>query len=124
MAPEKKGRKPKTTKEDHWGKRLKSCLHEHGLSIRAAAKIAGVAPSVLSSWIAHGVSPSDLKVVKKLCDALDVSFTWILTGEPDKKTKRANVAEYFKEMEIFNGLARIAIHRLVPRDEESNGEDT
>jgi transcriptional regulator with XRE-family HTH domain len=113
-----RGRKPKEKQIEHWGKRLASTLSERRLSSRAAAKLAGVSPTVLSSWVRVGASPTDLKSVKKLSDELGVDFAWLLTGEAASKNERPSISELFSETQYFDGYARIRIDRLIPIDEK------
>lgn len=89
-------------------------LADKNLSQKQAAKIAGVRPSVVNGWVA-GVSPQNFEAVKKLADEIDVSFTWLLTGELEKRTEIPSVAELFDEQTYFDGLARIRIDRLIPK---------
>ena len=114
------GRKAKST--EHWGQRLSRVLKEHGLSNRAAAKLIGVSPSVVDGWT-KGSSPSDLSAVKMLADHLSVSFSWILTGQREKESPKASVAELFQELPYFDGYARIRIDRLMPRDDDKKKEE-
>ena len=110
-----KGRKSKTTTHSgHWGMRLGQVLKEHKLSNRSASKIMGIAPSVVDSWV-KGATPSDLIAVKKLTDHLKISFSWLLTGEREAGQPKATTTELFEEVPYFDGLARIQIHRLIPR---------
>lgn len=102
---------------DNWGHRLLSVLSEKKLSKRQAAKIAGVAPSVMDSW-AGGSTPADLKAIKKLCDSLRISFVWLLTGDIESSTQ-PTMTELFDTVPYFDGYARIRIDRLIPR----KGED-
>jgi transcriptional regulator with XRE-family HTH domain len=104
----------KTKGNNNWGERLKTLIKEKGLTLRKASTIAGVSPSVIDSWI-NGASPTDLIAVKKLADHLDISFTWLLTGENEKGNHEPTVTEIFEETPYFDGLARIRIDRLMPR---------
>lgn len=97
-----------------WGQRLKSVLNERKISLRKAAAMAGVSPSVMDSWTS-GATPSDLLAVKALSNSLGVSFSWLLTGEPDSGGDSISIHEYFEEFTLFNGLARIKIEKLIPR---------
>ncbi len=110
------GRKQKKTASQHWGQRLGAALAERNLSIRAVAKKVGISPTVISSWIRRGTSPTDLVVVKKMCDFLDVDFCFLLTGERAKGQQKPSLAEIFQETPYFDGYARIRIDRLIPRD--------
>jgi len=100
--------------KNEWGQRLKSVLAERKISLRKAAAIAGVSPSVMDSWTS-GATPSDMLAVKKLSDSLGVSFSWLLTGQPDSVGDSISLQEHFEEATIFNGLARIKIEKLTPR---------
>lgn len=99
--------------ENHWGLRLSSVLTEKKISKRQAAKTAGVAASVIDSWVG-GATPGDLKAIKRLCDALEVSFVWLLTGDHDSHAK-PTMTEMFDLIPYFDGYARIRIDRLVPK---------
>lgn len=114
MVVKKNGRKPKISNDEHWGIRLKTCLNDRKLSNRAAAKIAGVAPSVINGWIVHGVTPADLKTVKKLADSLNVDFSWLLVGERSTDVP-FQLNEIFKETSFFDGIVRLRVDKLEPR---------
>lgn len=103
----------------HWGNRLSSILKEKEISLRGCASIAKVSPSVISSWLS-GASPSDFLAVKRLCNELDISFTWLLTGEKENKEHKATLAELYEEVPYFDGLARIRIDRLIPTQKEDS----
>lgn len=111
----------KQRQEDRWDKRLRAILKEKGLSLRKAAEIAGVAPSVIDSW-GGGAVPSDYRAVKRLADHLDISFTWLLTGEYEKTERKPTLTEIYDEVPYFDGLARIRIDRLIPR--KGGGDET
>jgi len=98
-----------------FGIRLSKLLKARKLSVRSAAKIAGVAPSVIQSW-KSGAVPQRFDRLKVLSeDGLDVSLTYLLTGEIDKYRK-LSIDECFEDGEIlFNGVARISIQSLVPK---------
>lgn len=103
-----------TALADHWGHRLTTVLKEQKLSLRKAAAIAGVSPSTADSWSA-GRSPSDLKAVKRLCDHLGISFTWLLTGEDDVKAG-IELEQIFENPSIvFDGYLKVKIERMIPR---------
>ncbi len=109
------GRKSRAVSIEHWGHRLANVLAEKKISHRASAKLAGVSASVLDSWV-KGASPGDLAAVMKLAEALGVSFSWLLVGTYEKSAKRPALAELFREEKYFDGVARIRIDRLIPRD--------
>ncbi len=114
------GRKSKSTENsEHWGQRLSNVLKEHEMSHRAAAKLIEVAPSVIDAWV-KGAAPSDLIAVKKLSDHLNTSFAWLVTGQREKDVTRASMTELFKEQEFFDGIVKIKMSRLVPRNDPSD----
>jgi transcriptional regulator with XRE-family HTH domain len=94
----------KPNRESNWGVRLKAVLKEKGYSLRKAAKVAGVSPSVLDSWTS-GSTPKDLQAVKMLADELSVSISWLLLGEHEARESMATVAEIFDESPYFDGYA-------------------
>lgn len=113
--------KKKRTLANDWGDRLSKVLDEHELSIRQAAKLAGLtSPSVIDSWL-KSASPQDLVAVSRLCDKLEVDFRWLLTGTYSRDDRRPRVAEMFREEPFFEGLARIRIDRLIPNEDDQEG---
>jgi len=108
------------TKTESWGKRLQSALKERGITQKDAAKLSGVRPSVVAGWIS-GASPNNFLAVKKLADHLGISFSWLMTGLPDKSEPMSSISEMFEEQEYFDGYARIRIDRLVPRKKKAGG---
>lgn len=106
--------------ENHWGLRLSSVLMEKKVSKRQAAKAAGVAASVIDSWVG-GATPGDLKAIKRLCDSLAVSFVWLLTGDDDSRA-RPTMVEMFDTVPYFDGYARIKIDRLIPRKKNNDND--
>lgn len=79
--------------------------------------MAGVSTSVIGSWMgAGGAVPSDLTKVKKLADALNVDFAWLVLGEY-ARAGQVTVAEVFDEIVDPNltGYWKIHATRLVPR---------
>jgi len=104
----------KREKQDQWGQRLRSVLNEKKISYRRAASLAGVSVSVIDSWTGNS-SPANLQAVRRLCDALDISFSWLLTGAFEKTDRQISLAESFETVPYFDGLARIRIDRLIPR---------
>jgi len=96
---------------EHWGKRLSSILEEKEISQRKAAKIAGVGRSVMNGWTA-GASPSNLAAVHRLCEALEVSFSWLLVGVDAKHESTLKLIGDFEKEFCFDGYARIRIDAL------------
>lgn len=109
-------KKRQGTEELPFAKNLKRIMDERKLTVRAVAAMAGVKqPSVVMSWLSNA-NPHDLKSVGRLAKALDMNFKELLLGEPDQETARAiSVADLFDEKEMFEGICKINIQRLVPK---------
>lgn len=74
-----------------FGEQLEKIAQERGLSHRSLAEMAGVSISVIGSWIGMGGAiPSDLLKVKRLADALNVDFSWLVLGEESKISTESN----------------------------------
>ncbi len=113
MNNEKK--KPSRTKiSSPFAQNLKQILDDRGVSLRKAADICGVEPSVLHGWL-QGTSPQDIQKVLKLCNELKCDFQWLLTGTRDKiNAKEMSLSELF-DMEndpTFSGIFMIEAKRL------------
>lgn len=104
--------------EETFSGRLKRLLSEKNISLRAAARIAGVSPATLTNWTSNG-TPTDFQAVKKLAAALNTSFSFLMIGEEEAIRKLAStpsITEVFSEgAEIYNGYARIVMVQMVPR---------
>ena len=103
-----------------FGKILRSLMSERDMTIRQAAAHAGVSASTVDDW-RGGALPEDYSAVKRLADALNVSFSFLLTGEEDNQTKKvtASITEVFDDGgALFDGFAKITIQRLIPRKKE------
>ena len=103
-----------------FSKILKSLMIERRLTIRAVAKMAGVSPSTINDWQSDSV-PKNYLAVKKLAHELNVSFSFLLTGEEDAKSTShlPSVTEVFEDGgALFDGYAKITIQRLIPRDKK------
>ena len=100
--------------ESPFGENLKKILKEKGMTLRQAAKIAGVNPATLHSW-EHGGAAQDLNAVLKLCQELKIDFQWLLTGTSGSADLRdATISQLF-DMEndpTFTGLFMIEAKRL------------
>lgn len=102
---------------------LAEVLKKEKLTIRQAAAVAEVGPSVFGSWV-KGASPSldSLAALRRFCTKYHLSLSVALTGEPDVTAGTEGVEALFHENEIFDGYARITIHRLVPKKEMKKKE--
>ena len=89
-------------------------MRENRLTIKAAAGIAGTAPSVIQGW-KDGAMPSEtVGNLKKLCNTYGYSLSFALTGDADE-IEGSHPLQHFVEDEWFDGYARIKIMKLVPR---------
>lgn len=110
------GRKTKNTIPT-FTKILTKLMDEKEISIREAAKIAGVGHSTISSW-RSGASPDNFIAIMKLAKGLGVTFSYLLTGEDDTRPDNPpSVSEVFSEGDfLFDGFAKITIQRLIPKE--------
>ena len=90
-------------------------MKEKNLSFRQLAQAVDISVRVLHNW-AGGASPQDFAAVKRLAEVLGVSFSFLLTGEPDSGASGGTVTEAFDEHSVvFDGYAKITITKLIPR---------
>jgi transcriptional regulator with XRE-family HTH domain len=106
-----KGRKPKGPSV--FSKNLRGLLKDKGLSLREAARIAGVSPSVMSGWTAGSV-PNDPVALLRLTESLGVDFQMLLTGKPSNSLSARQMEEVFEVEEAidFSGVFLIEAKRL------------
>ena len=98
-----------------FSKNLISLMQERGITIREAAKLAGVSHSTIDSW-RSGRSPEDFIAVQKLATSLGTTLSFLLTGVNDNSYKNHTITEVFEEGEvIIDGYARLTIKKLIPR---------
>lgn len=110
-------KKPQRLKLAPFAKTLKALMKERSLTMREVGKMAGISPSTVNDW-QSGSTPENYMAVKKLAKELDVSFSFLLTGEEEAKFKNQlpSVTEVFDDGgELFDGYAKITIQRLIPR---------
>lgn len=89
------------------------------MTVRQAAKIAGVSSSTIDDW-RSGTIPADYLAVRSLANEFGISFEFLLTGEkPITSTQPMSIAEAFQDGgALFDGYAKISIQRLIPRGEK------
>jgi transcriptional regulator with XRE-family HTH domain len=100
--------------ESPFAKNFAQVLKQRNLSQKAVGEIAGVAPSVISDWLA-GAIPQDLNALMKICQALNCDFQFLLTGihsRPD--VKDISLSELFDVSDVpdFEGVFQIQMKRL------------
>lgn len=95
---------------------LAALMAERRLSIQQVSDLAGVSRSVVADWV-KGANPHDLLAVERLADALGISFKSLLLGTEEAKDARGlkSISEIYDEVEFFEGLCRVTIKKLVPR---------
>jgi transcriptional regulator with XRE-family HTH domain len=115
---EKRGQR-KRKEQSPFSKILIRLMEEKQIGVREAAKHAGVAPSTVVSW-RSGSLPEDFMAVKRLAKALNVSLSFLLTGEEDAKADGIPaIAQVFNDGgTMFDGYAKIHIQRLIPKGTE------
>ena len=100
-----------------FGEQLEKIARERNLSHRVLAKMAGTSTSVIGSQMGvGGAVPSDLTKVKRLADALNVDFAWLVLGE-HATTRQVSVAEVFEEIvdQHVSGYWKIQATKMVSR---------
>jgi len=78
------------------GERIQQRLRETGLRLSHLAKLVGVHPFELDSWINKGVEPGILKAYK-LCHYLNCDINWLITG----KNQSPDVQSALNKYEVF-----------------------
>jgi transcriptional regulator with XRE-family HTH domain len=100
--------------------RLNQLMQERQMTVREAALQAGVATSTVQNW-RSGHLPTDFSAIRRLAQALDFSFSFLLTGEDDcrPRSRTPSITECFVDDGVlFDGYARVTIHKLSPVGEK------
>ncbi|MGE0174033.1 MAG: helix-turn-helix domain-containing protein [Oligoflexales bacterium] len=89
---------------DSFSKRLIRLMELARLTVREGADIAGIPASTLQDWRA-GRSPTNFAALRKLCNALGTSLSYLLTGEeegaiPSPALEAVTVEEHVYEVTI------------------------
>lgn len=94
-------------------------MAERKMTLRQAAKIAGVSASTIDDW-RSGTTPADYIGVRNLANELGISFEFLLTGQkPIANHQIMSIAEAFQDGgALFDGYAKITIQRLIPRKKD------
>lgn len=99
---------------------LCALMEGKGMSVRQAAKAAGVSVSTIQSW-RTGSSPNDYLAVRRLALALGTTLTWLLTGEyePSMPFDAQDQRLARDPRPFFSGYAYVTVHKLKKPEEES-----
>lgn len=108
--------KNKGTDQLPFGEILKCTMKERNLTLKQVAELAGVRISVVQGWIS-GANPHDLRSVQKLAKSLGISFESLLLGSTPQQNGIQTPAEVFTETSVFDGICRVSIKKLTPRNE-------
>lgn len=96
--------------ESPFRKILCELMTRHQMSVRDAARVAGVAASTISNW-RGGAAPEDHMALRRLADYLGVTLGYLLTGQPDAAAPPLpkQTAGDQGNTVLFEGYARIII---------------
>jgi transcriptional regulator with XRE-family HTH domain len=92
---------------------LDKLIETKGMTAKALAQQAGVAPSVLNGW-RNGATPNDLAAIKKLANRYGVSLSQALLAEDDI----VSVPTGWDSIEVLAGLCEISIRKFVPKSQK------
>lgn len=94
--------------------KLRSIMTQRNLTVRDTAKLAGVSPSVIQSWMSDAV-PHDLEAVSRLADALNIGFKELILGDNEKKS---HLVFTLAENDYFEARCTIHLSELTPKKKE------
>ena len=97
-----------------FGRVLRALMQERHLTLKQVADLAGVSTSVVQNWL-ENKNPHDLQAVAMLAQTLGISFKALLIGEPERIGAGSDLSDLFQEQDLFDGLCKVSIKRLVPR---------
>jgi transcriptional regulator with XRE-family HTH domain len=90
-----------------------------GSTFRQLAEVAQCSPSIVHSWSTGSLPCESITALKRLCEHYGVPLAVSLTGSPEKGQGATPLDFLYNEKEVFNGLARIKITKLVERAKEA-----
>ena len=97
-----------------FGKILRQEMKDRKLTVRAVGEISGVSPSVVQGWL-NNVNPHNLFAVAQLAESFGMSFRGLLLGQRESVDGGGSLSEILEEKEYFEGICRVKIQLLVPR---------
>jgi len=111
----KKRIRTKTSEHLPFGKILRQAMKDRQLTVRAVGELSGVSPSVVQGWL-NNVNPHNLFAVAQLAEALGMSFKGLLLGQRESLDGGGSLTEILEEKEFFEGICRVKIQLLTPRE--------
>lgn len=115
----KKRPRAKASEKLPFGKILRQEMKDRQLTVRALGELSGVSPSVVQGWL-NNVNPHNLHAVAQLAEALGMSFKGLLLGQRESLEGGGSLSEILEEREFFEGICRIKLQLLVPREKRRN----
>lgn len=111
----KKRSRAKSGAQLPFGKILRQEMKDRKLTVRAVGELSGVSPSVVQGWL-NNVNPHNLFAVAQLAESLGMSFRGLLLGQRESIDGSGSIAEILEEKEFFEGICRVKLQLLVPRE--------
>ena len=104
---------------ESFNNRLTRLMSEANLTIREAARLAGVSPSTIQNWRSGGRPSGDYNAVRLLAAELGVSMCFLLTGSEDQPNKKPlEVSDVtIGTGRSWSGIYEVSIKELI-KDEE------
>lgn len=94
---------------------LSKIIQERRLTLKEVAALAGVSISVIENWLSGSV-PHDLAAVDRLAGKLGIPFKKLLLGLNETVDAPSSIGQLFTEQELFEGLVKLKITRLNPKN--------
>jgi len=101
---------------------LRKLLQDRGIKQREFARLIGVPPSNVDSWLS-GTVPTDLFAIKRAAKLFGCSVSYLLYGENDEIAKPVSIDELFTSERVVNGYYKISVERLTARHPFSDQKD-
>lgn len=85
------------------------------VTFRQLAEVAGCSPAIVHAWSTGSLPCESITALKRLCEHYGVPLAVPLTGSPEKAQSAMPLDFFYREEEVFSGLARIQVMKLVER---------
>jgi len=101
--------------KENFSRRLVRLMTDEELTVREAAKVAGVAASTIQNWRSGTLPGGDYDAVRKLALRLGVSMSYLLTGLDDTPHTLPPVIQdvLTDSGESWKGIFEISVKKLV-----------